>query len=262
MLAFVTSFRARALAADWEYHVRLLERTLASLLAQTETGIRVVVVCHEVPDVRIRDPRLHFITVAFPLPRREFNDLTVDKVLKISVGARWAIDNGCRFLMYADADDLVSRRLAAFARRRPDANGWYFTDGFVHRYGRPWVLCSPGHHQTCGTCAVVRTDALRFAPDPVYRGELVETLAAAGHNLYSDFMARAGRPLEPLPFPGSIYIQHSDSIATTLPPYDGGAGSALRRRLRAIREVGRRVRRARPVTPSLAREFTIPRGRP
>lgn len=262
VLAFVTSIRARALAADWDYHVRLLERTVASFLAQTDPDIQVVVVCHDRPEIRLRDPRVHVIGVEFSPPRREFDDMTVDKVLKVSIGARWAIDHGCRFLMYADADDLVSRRLAAFARQHPDANGWFFTDGFAHQYGQPWVSRSPNHHQRCGTCAIVRTDALQFASDPVYRGGLVETLAAFGHTGYRDFMARAGRPIEPLPFPGSIYIQHPDSIITTRHAPDAGDGSALRRRLRAVRDAGRRARQLRLLTPSLAREFTIQRSKP
>lgn len=262
MLAFVTSIRARAVAADWDHHVRLLERTVASFLAQTDPDIQVVVVCHDRPEIRLRDPRLHVIGVEFPPPRREFDDTLVDKVLKVSVGAQWAIAHDCRFLMYADADDLVSRRLAAFARQHPDANGWFFTDGFTHQYGQPWVSRSPNHHQWCGTCAIVRTDVLRFAHDPLYRGESVEAMAAFGHAGYRDFMARAGRPLAPLPFPGSVYIQHPQQHHRGATGAGRGDGSGLRRRLRAVRAAARRARQLRLLTPSLAREFTIQRSKP
>lgn len=258
--AFVTSLRARALAADWHHHVALLERTVNSFLAQSDPEIAVVIVCHDRPALKVRDPRVHITSVDFPLPRREFDDMTVDKVLKVSIGAQWAIDHGCRFLMYADADDLVSRRLAAHARQHRDANGWFFADGYAHQYGRPWVSVSANHDQRCGTCAVFRTDALSFAHDPLYRGGWVESVAAFGHTGYREIMAGAGRPLAPLPFPGSVYIQHSDSIVTTREPFGPGDGSALRRGLRAVRDAGRRASRLRPLTPALAREFTIVRS--
>lgn len=258
MLTFVTSLRARALASNWPYHVALLDRMLASCLAQTDRDVRVVVVCHDRPALRTRDPRVHVIEVSFPPPARTFDDMTTDKVLKVSAGAEWAVSQGSRFVMYTDADDLISRRLAAYAAAHPDANGWYFSDGFSHQYGRPWMMRSPNHHLTCGTCAIVRSDLLRFGVDPGYRGGRVETLAAIGHTNYLGYLAGLGHPLEPLPFAGSIYVMHPDSVITTLP----AAERSLRARLRQARRSVRRARLVRPLTPALAREFSIERTAP
>lgn len=260
MLIFVTSLRSRSLAQDWTYHLRLLDRTLASFLAQTDPDIRVVVVANEIPEVTVQDRRVHFLVVNYPAPPREFHAMTSDKVFKVTAGAQWAIEQGARFLMYADADDLVSRRLAAYARQHPDANGWYFPDGFSHRYGQPWLQRSRNHHMRCGTCAIFRTDHLRFERDPEYRGELVNTAAAFGHTGYRELMAKAGHPLEPLPFPGSVYVQHADSVVTVQP--GGAAGTIVRGVLRSARDLARAVSAMRPLTPSLAREFTIPRTAP
>lgn len=261
MLAFVTSLRAKALAHDWAHHVRLLERTLASFLAQTDEHICVIVVCHERPVLSVCDSRVQFIEVDLPLPRREFNDLIVDKVLKISVGARRAIDDGCRFLMYADADDLVSRRLASFARAHPEANGWYFPKGYSHRYGQPWLKRSHLQYMLCGTCAIVRTDLLRFEYSAENRGGWVNTLAAAGHQEYHSLLAAQGHPLAPLPFAGSVYIQHADSVVTTLPPATL-SGRGWREVLRPVRATVRELATLRPLTRELAREFTIERAAP
>lgn len=255
-LAFVTSLRAKAMAADWPMHVRLLDRMLASCLAQTNPDVAVVIVGNDRPEIATRDPRVHFIQVDVPLPKREFNDLTVDKVLKVTVGAEWAIAQKFRFLMYADADDLISRRLSAFVADHQDGTGWYFTDGYSHRYGQPFVMRSPDHHLTCGTCAIFRTEALSFAHDPEYRNQRVETVAAIGHTNYVPFLAQRGYPLAPLPFPGSIYLQHADSIATTS---EMPSGLDIRGRLRRIKQSAVRLRRFRPLTPAIAREFTIAR---
>jgi len=259
VLTFVTSIRAKALATNWDRHLRLLERTLASCLAQTDPDIPVNVVGHERPAVRVSDPRLRFIEVDLPLPRREHAELVIDKVLKISVGAQAAIDEGSRFVMYADADDLVSRRLASFARESSDANGWYFPDGYSHRYGQPWLKRSHEQHLVCGTCAIFRADLLQFAHSAEYRGGWVNTLAAAGHNEYQAVQLAQARPLAPLPFPGSIYIQHGDSLATMVTP-EGETGAAWRVALRSLRRAARELATVAPLTPHLAREFTIARA--
>lgn len=260
MLAFVTSIRARALAHDWAYHVRLLDRTVASLLAQTDPNIRVVVVGHDRPEMASADPRIHFIGVDIPLPKRDFDDMTTDKGLKIAIGADWAIAQGCQFVMFADADDLVSRRLAAFALQRPEANGWYIKEGYSHQYGQPWVTRSRNHDQTCGTCAIVRADRLEFVNDPGFRGGRVTSFSfGRGHADFRDVMANAGHPLAPLPFPGSIYIKHPDSIVTTRLP--STTAPTPRERLQAGRRAWHTLLDSRPVTPALAHEFTIRRSK-
>lgn len=260
MLTFVTSIRARAVAADWDHHVRLLERTLRSCLAQTEPKVRVVVVCHDRPDVRVDDPRVEFVPVDLPVPRLDHAELVCDKVLKISAGAQKAIADGSRFLMFADADDLVSRRLAGFAREHPDANGWYFPQGYSHQYGQPWLNRTHQHHLLCGTSAVLRADLLKFERSDAYRGGLVNTLAAAGHHEYAAILDAQGHPLAPLPFPGSVYVQHAASLATMVPATAAGTGAAWRRVARQVRLAGRELVTLRPLTPALAREFTIVRS--
>lgn len=259
MLAFVTSLRAKALAADWGHHVRLLDRMLASCLAQSDPRCVVVVVYHDRPETQLRDPRLHFIHADLPIPERTFDDMTTDKGLKGTIGAEWAIREGCRFVMYADADDLVSRRLVEFVHRHPDGPGWYFPRGYRYRYGRRWVEVSLDHDLICGTCAIVRSDLLTFAPDAGFRGGRMDTFAAAGHTNYRRFMAAAGHPLTPLPFPGSVYIQHGDNTVSVLPR---GPMPSLRLGARAVRQQLRRLRRLRPLTPALRREFTLDHSEP
>src|SRR2546426_9381718 len=115
MLYIVTSFRARALARDWDHHVWLLERTLDSMLAQTDSDFRVVVVCHEIPAVQQRGhSKIKFLPVSFPPPERNNDDMCADKVLKLSAGIEWAIEAGCDYVMFTDADDLVNRNLCAW----------------------------------------------------------------------------------------------------------------------------------------------------
>jgi hypothetical protein len=263
MLTFILSMRARALSKDWAYHTWLLDRTLNSIVAQTNREFDVVVVCHDIPDCRVKDPAIHFLSVDFPHPKHEFSDMLVDKVLKVSRGVEWAQARGADHVMFVDADDLVSRRLSGFVAAREDGDGWLFHEGYAHRYGTGWLQKHTPHHLICGTGAIVRLSRLRFADDPQYRGERVNTLAAAGHAKYEEVMAEEGAVLEPLPFPGAVYILHDDSTCDAPQNIFRAPGAfaprpTWRRALSWAKRAGGRALARRAITPWLRAEFGIP----
>lgn len=260
MLAFVTSLRARALAKDWIHITWLLERCLDSVLAQSSPSFRVYVACHERPEAKqANDPRLRFISMDLPIPKRTFEDMLIDKVLKISKGAEVAVKDGCDFLMYFDADDLVSRRLCSFVHDTPQSpDGWYFQKGYAYRHGARWLHRQQNHHMLCGTCNIVRSEALEFETQGYYRGERVERLAAAGHNKLIENLQSKGRVAQPLPFPGSVYIQHGDSTVTVQDHASAPDAKPTWRRLAgSIKHTLREALRSRPLTEALRSEFSI-----
>lgn len=278
MIAFATSLRARTLAGDkWDYHVWLLERVVRSMLAQHSGDIGVVVACHDVPDTPLaRDSRVHFERVGVALPQRDFDDMAVDKVLKLSVGARWATSRGCRFVVFNDADDLVSNRLGAFLAARPDANGWYSAAQMFYTYGGRWMRLQRIADPASGPCVAVRTDLLTFDRPPfdhspwarmvgaggeqrylqllARHGAEVCVLAAVGIGYYRSFMADRGHPLQPLPFPANVVINHPDSMSTA-------GGTHGYRRLSPLSFLKRSLRwlpTLRYVSAQTCREFHIP----
>lgn len=139
MIAFVTSLRARALGRDWDHHVWLLERTVASMLAQTPGPVSVVIGCHEIPDTPLsREPRLHFRPTVISPPPRTFADMSADKVIKHSLGAAWAVAQGAEYVIFNDADDLVSHRIGEFLASHPDGPGWYAASHSSTRTAAAW----------------------------------------------------------------------------------------------------------------------------
>jgi len=264
MLTFILSMRARALARNWEHHTWLLERTLGSILAQTDSNFDVVVVCHEIPEIsQVEHAAVHMLQVDFPPPERNNDDMCRDKVLKISHGVKWAIARKSDFVMFVDADDLVSRSLSGFVAAHPGDNGWYFHTGYAHHYGERWLRKHTPHHLICGTGVIVRTSLLRFGKSDFCRGEIANTLAAAGMENYLAVLAEQGTPIQPLPFPGAIYILHDDSTSE-VPGGDGyrlGGDRAPRPLWRRALTWGRRtLPKMRPITPALRAEFSIPKA--
>jgi len=236
MIAFCTSLRARPLSHNWAYHTWLLERTVDSMLAQAG-DVRVVIGCHDVPDSPLtRDPRVHFERVTIGLPARTFDDMSVDKVIKHSVAARRALAEGCDYVIFNDADDLVSNRVGAFVAANPNANGWYSASQIFYTYGGRVARHSSIVPPRSGPFVVVRRDLIEFNSPP-FAGEWLSivqsggeleylsllarhqlpvcTLAAAGHGYYTTLMGRTGRALAPMPFPANLVINHPDSMSTS-----------------------------------------------
>lgn len=281
MIAFVTSFRARALAGSrWDHHVWLLERVIASMLAQTAGDeIRVAVGCHDIPDTRYAaDARVRFVPVAAAVPRRTNDDMVVDKVVKLSAAVRWAQAAGCDYVVFNDADDLVSSRIGAFVAANRGAAGWYTVSQRFYTYGGVLMRLQRIQAPASGPCAIVRSDLLTFASPPFTaswagllrqggesgyldllagRGVEVCVLAAVGIAHYRNFMAAAGHPLAPLPFAANVVINHADSTSTTGGPNGYQPLSLLGSLKRSVRWLPT----LRLATPRIRREFHIPPDR-
>jgi hypothetical protein len=286
MLAIITAFRSRLLARDWDYHVWLLQRCLVSILSQTNDAFVVAVVCHEQPRTPFDGhPRVRFLAVDFPPPDRDNDEMCADKVLKLSVGSEWAISKNYEYIMFTDADDLVSRRLSEFVATNRGANGWYTPAEFYHAYGSRWVRKNSRPPTMSGPGVIVRSNLLKFAMPPftgdwlnmiVEGGERpyaellarqnrkINTLAAVGLAYFQRLMTADGHPLEALPFPGNVVINHLDSTSHV----PGGIGTAVseepaapapfRMHLGRLKRVALSLPSVRPLTHALRSEFTIP----
>lgn len=278
MIAFCTSFRARALANDWSYHIWLLERVVHSMLAQSRGEAQVVVACHDVPESpQLRDdPRVTFVPIDAEVPRRDFDDMVSDKVLKLSAGARWVMSRGeADYVVFNDADDLVSDRLGAFVEANRGGNGWYSTSQRFYAYGGGLMRLQKIAGGAAGPCVVVRRDLLTFGGPPFsglwfdlvraggedryleclarHRREVCE-LAAVGLGHYRAFMAAVGHPLAPLPFPANVVINHKDSMSTA----GGRHGFPLMSALGSLKRSLIWLPSLRPATASVRSEFHIP----
>lgn len=76
MIVFITSLKHPDTVASESTMIRLLERTLSTLEAQTDSDFRVIVVCHQIPQLSHTYPQAEFVLVDFPAPADNFESLS------------------------------------------------------------------------------------------------------------------------------------------------------------------------------------------
>jgi hypothetical protein len=205
MLVFIVPLQSPRASSDWGLVSALCERTLRSICGQTGGQFRVFLVCNEAPAMSFSHPDLTIIEDDFPIPERTTAARMFDKHEKLKRGMIAARDLAPCHVMFADADDCVHRGLAAWCEENPAHPGWYIEDGYIHTTGSPWLYRRRDFDQICGTAAVVRCEAADFPrqmSDPKANFFMIES----GHFEFRNPERAGGRKLEPLPFPGAVYV--------------------------------------------------------
>ena len=256
MFCFVMALKSKRLSKDWSQVCRLFNASLRSAYNQTCGNFKIIVVCHETPDLEQKfDSRVEFINVDFPPPALDPVLTMRDKWAKLAVGMVRAGECRPKFVMNMDADDLVSSRIVEFTESHPDENGWHLSQGYEWGFGRRWIK-SVDPFILCGTNAIVGSRLIRFPRDT--SPESIENCSVLrwGHTIIAEKLAEADTPLTPLPFRGAVYVTgHGDNWSSCF---------AMRRLSRIRRGVSwirhgewRSLPQLRFCTKSLRNEFSM-----
>lgn len=211
MLYFGIPLRAREVSHDWNHVSALFERTLRSILSQTDANIHVLVGCHEIPDVPEKeDSRVEFLVSSTPVPKDK-DEMMLDKGYKDQMIAVRLRELGGGFLMMVDSDDIVSSRIAAYVADHPDANGFLSRYGYVWNEGAPYVKRMLDPWKVCGSCAVVRYES-EDLPERIPDGLLDRSwekrfICRLPHRQIPVAMKERGRELSRIPFPTTVYVR-------------------------------------------------------
>ena len=248
MLAFITSVRHPRNSGDYARVEALLAETLRSVFRQT-APYSVWVVGNRRPDGLPRD--VHWVQVDFDAPsaldgpRTGVAAVLRDKGSKLATGLLAARESSPDHVMFLDADDLVSRHLAALSHGNPDAPGWRIEHGYRWAADRGAIRRQAEFHRHCGSGCVVRPDLYDLPPDLRAGASQAELMARLGdrlerwfgsHLYLTDDLEAAGHPLAAAPFPGALYRVSTGENHSGISL--GGLG--------------------RPVSRGLAEEFGIP----
>lgn len=206
MLVFVVPLKSSQVSQSWEQVSRLFERTLKSVFNQTSADFRVIVVCHEKPQIVFTHPRVTYIEVDFPPPEPDYKSKSLDKGRKILWGLVHAKQFSPSHIMIVDADDCVSKHLAEFVNQNQESNGWFVNQGYVYQTGTKLVyLRRKAFNKLCGTSNIIRYSLLRLPPD-VNQDYPEFNYFYDNHKDLETALEKQGNPLAPLPFIGSVYI--------------------------------------------------------
>ena len=242
MIAFITSLPHPWNCRSYERIGSLLGRTLSSVLRQTHEEFVVLVVCNQRVAVPCADSRIHFIEVGFPpinpVPGTVgIEHCLLDKGIKYAVGLLHAKAFHPDHVMFFDADDLVSRDIASFANERPDADGWFIDQGYVWWEGSARVTMVRGFNKVCGTSNIVAFRLLDLSdrlPTDASKEVILETLGdfhirkiLGSHSVIARHFNEKGAALEPLPFPGAIWIRGTGENSWTPRGFPSLAGRKL-----------------------------------
>jgi hypothetical protein len=208
MLAFVTSLRNPLNSNDYGRVEELFRESLASWLRQTDDRFTVIVVGNREPAFSA-DSRVRFIGVDFPPPstitgpQTGIPSVLRDKGTKLAIGLAAAREQHAQHILFIDADDFVSRRLAGFVAEHPDADGWRLVFPWRINMERRSIRPHAG-----GTFSIVRAD---LYPDPQLPVTASQSELYAGYGdklerwLGSHIHIGTDLDLPYLPFGGALY---------------------------------------------------------
>ena len=209
MLVFVIPLKSSQVSKSWLRVCQLFERCIKSVCNQTTDNFKVIVVCNEKPQIAFSHPNLIYLPVNFPPPKEE-NPVAwgdTDKGRKILAGLVHAAQFSPSHTMTVDADDCVSNNIAALVSKFPQHNGWFINSGYRYQEGSQFIRYKfSNFYRECGSCCIVRYDLNNLPLNPEYN---------RGYGYYKNYLDHAKIPcklaeqnhsLEPLPFPGAVYI--------------------------------------------------------
>jgi hypothetical protein len=252
LLVFITSLRHPWNCHSYRRVCALLDRSLKSVCRQTHPDYRVIVVCNELPRLTPHE-RIEYVEVNFPAPSDRadphtgMNAIRLDRGSKYIVGASVARKYAPRHVMFFDADDLVSNRIAQTVNHGPEQMAWVFNEGYQFRMGSDRCLLKKDFYKLCGTSFVHPLCALKVPGGIEHDTSLEEVLRSTSqyslrsvfgsHRNVMDHYTRAlVRPVTPLPYPGAIWVLNTGEN------HSGRVGA----------------RGDLPVTPNMKDEFGIP----
>ena len=182
---------------------------------------RVLVVCNRVPDIDA-NPQVEYLKVDFPAPsysnRPEtgMEAIRVDRGCKYLVGLIQARRYQPSHVMFFDADDLISDRIANFVGDGHDPDGWYIETGYQYCVGDTKLSIQSDFHRHCGSSLIYSYDMLDLPPELDENADMPSIIRHAdekvlkyvlgSHRVAIRFFQSQGFTFRPLPFVGAIWV--------------------------------------------------------
>ena len=221
MIYFGIPLRSKASSTNWEQVCVLFNRTLWSVYNQTHPDFKIIVACHEKPELTKQyDHRVEFIQVDIPFPEN-LSEQMCDKGYKVHTIAKLIREYGGGFTMIVDADDLISNRIVNFiVNNKENQYGWYVKAGYILYLDKMKLKYAPKFPSVSNCIINYTPDLLPDTMDNAWSqsDESKSHIILKGHSIktkkYS--CASIGRPIKPIPFNSAIYVLGTGDNHSTL----------------------------------------------
>lgn len=263
MLAFIVPLKPRRYSKNWEQESAILERTIKSICAQTSRNFRVYLVFTDKPFVSIDDE--NFMACKYPFDFIEGNDINdlerfpnlyggnidmtakmMDKSKKITYGAKIAKQDGCKYIMAFDGDDLVSKRICRYVETHSGGAGWRIAYGYIHLDGTSMLHRNSQIYNLNGSTHIIREDLVKI-PSFDSRNLYDYNLFLSHGYTYGRIRDESGLLLDDIPFPGVVYVAHENNFSGIRNLID----------IKNIRNLLKYIIRGRMLTNNIKKEFGL-----
>ncbi|WP_139313634.1 glycosyltransferase family A protein [Salinicola sp. MH3R3-1] len=209
---------SRAMSRDWTLVCRNLARTFESLRRQTSKDFRVLITCHEIPNVDTSGLDVEFILADFlpPSISNETGKIGNDKPAKkrlLGLSLRTYLGEETYF-MHLDADDLVHPSLVEFTLKDNNKSGYLVEYGYMFDCESGKVAPMGGDNtpfwKHCGSCAVIYLTLNDLPSDT--KDKNCYFMQFRRHGDYADIAEKHGRALSTYPgFMAAYLVNHGDN---------------------------------------------------
>lgn len=213
MIYFLIPLRSKAVSKKWQRVCQNFERTLDSCYNQTSADFKIIVVCHDIPNLtRKYDESVSFVTMD-TRPPSNASEMMKDKSEKIYRGMqviRCLIEQNKErggYVFPVDADDLVSNKIAAFFEGLHDKHCYLSKFGYIWYEGTSFLRVAKHLYRTCGSCCIIYYETEELPPNKVSGQEVsFSYLFRNSHRLLPSIAMERGKVFHVLPFPSTIYV--------------------------------------------------------
>jgi len=250
LVIFGVPLISKAAATDWGLVNWQFAATLGSLAGQTSRNFLILVAGTDEPETPVpAGIRYEFIKCP-DLANGTVGTKRQDMEAKRIALASRSRHLGGGYLMFVDADDLVSSRLVEYVDKNPHKNGYLAATGYILHASTGDIAPSPmpGFRKPldaiCGTSSVVRLSPDEL-PDGSGKPAFFHQLFGKGHFLLRNQACESNRPLADFPFRAVVYVRgtgihlsaSSDNLALAIERYALLEDSIARNRIARGREL-------------------------
>ena len=218
---FLTSLRDVSKQSNYNEALVLLNQTIRSVLNQSYSKVKLIVVCNQIPDEAIKNEKIIYLVVDTPIPETH-NEGLKDKGVKLVMGLKFLQIESPRYVFILDSDDWVHRDLAYHVMRNEYSGCWFVDDGYIVNHTDFLRVKIRGLCRYCGSCYIydfnklVSLTGINSLPTDVDCVDIINRLnpyiyidLLGNHKKQFEYFYKFGVKFKRIPFASVCYVTNT-----------------------------------------------------